>query len=295
VTRRLAALAACGVAALAAATSGGATSAAFTDGVGDAPPAVADIERIVVSNDADGRLTLRVAFHNRTTAWEAGDEIELGFDTDAKRTTGSPTVGTEVLLRARAPEAGRSTTWGVFRWNGSQFVNDPALTMTLVTAMNADPLLGIARELPGVLTIGFGRTLLGIRGAFNLTAATTAPDGSHDYAPTPGLQPFAYVMDAGPPKVRARASIGRRGTPIRIRYTVTDDSGRSQEAVIVSRNGKVVKTLRGRMGEARAGRGYFLTWRTTRKTPKGRYRFCVASQDPVGNVGGPSCATLRVS
>jgi len=282
------------VVALAAAAAGGATSAAFTDPIDDAGTAP-DIERIVVSNDAGTRLTLRVAFHNRTTAWHAGDTVELGFDTDAKAATGTPGVGTDVLLRGRAQDAGAVAMWGVFRWNGSAFANDAALTQSFVSAMNSDPLLGIGKELPGVLTIAFPQTLLGIRGAFKFWAATTAPDNARDFAPAPGAPLFTYVIDLGPPKVRARASSGKRGTAVRIRYTVSDDSGRSMEAVVVSRKGKVVKTLRGRMGEARVGRGYFLTWRTTKRTAKGRYRFCVASQDPVGNVGGPSCAWLVIS
>jgi hypothetical protein len=226
----------------------------------------------------------------------AGDEIEIAVDADGKRSTGAPARGTDILIKGRnEPGASpKSTSWGIFRWNGSSFLNQEALTSAFVGAMNGDPALGMSREIDGILTLALPRSLLGIDGSFSFSIATKAAAGGQDLAPEANAPSFSYIVDLGAPVVRARKSSGRRGTPVRLRYTVSDDSGRSQEAIVVTRRSKTIATLRGRMGEAKAGRLYFLLWRPARKLVKGPYRFCVASVDRVGNVSKPSCATVQL-
>jgi hypothetical protein len=107
---------------------------------------------------------------------------------------------------------------------------------------------------------------------------------------------FARGGDLVAPRVRALSSTGRAGTRIRLRYGVTDASGRTREWSTINAGAR-------RVGSARVSfhaldpdaLHYVLFWRASRTVVPGRYRFCVRSADAAGNVSRPSCATVRVT
>ena len=115
-------------------------------------------------------------------------------------------------------------------------------------------------------------------------------------APRTVTATFAPNADQQPPRVTALPSSGERGTVVRLRYRVTDDSGRSRESATVYQGAKKLAVVRGRLDEADPeALFYFLPWKAPRTLPVGTLRFCVQAADPTGNTSAPSCATLRLS
>jgi hypothetical protein len=107
---------------------------------------------------------------------------------------------------------------------------------------------------------------------------------------------FAKLADQIAPKVKALPSSGKHGRVARLRYRVTEKSGRSREWATIYRGGKPLATVRGRLDDVEIGvLFYFLPWRVPLAvTPGSTLRFCVRAVDPTGNRGGPSCASLRI-
>jgi List-Bact-rpt repeat protein len=107
---------------------------------------------------------------------------------------------------------------------------------------------------------------------------------------------FAKLADQIAPTVNALPSSGQRGRIARLRYRVTEKSGRSREWATIYGGGKPLGTVRGRLDEVETGvLYYFLPWRVPLTVlPGASLRFCVRAVDPTGNRGGPSCASLRI-
>jgi Divergent InlB B-repeat domain len=107
---------------------------------------------------------------------------------------------------------------------------------------------------------------------------------------------FAH-LDQTAPTVRALRSSGRRGRTARLRYRVSDDSGRSRVSVTVYRGRRALARIR--RTHAATNRKvlfYYVSWRVPRKLAKRPLRFCVAATDSSGNgTPRPSCAVLRIS
>jgi hypothetical protein len=107
---------------------------------------------------------------------------------------------------------------------------------------------------------------------------------------------FRDVVDTVAPVVKALASSGKRGQVARLRYRVSDDSGRSREDVTVLRGKRRLATIRGRLDLAdKETLFYFVRWRVPRSTRRGTLRFCVRGVDAAGNRSKESCAALRIS
>ena len=114
--------------------------------------------------------------------------------------------------------------------------------------------------------------------------------------PASATAQFARLADRVAPRVRALSSTGRAGTRVRLRYRVTDASGRTREWATVSAAGR-------RLGTAQAtfhahdpdALHYVIFWRPARTVTPGRYRFCVRSADAAGNVAPQSCASVKVT
>jgi len=99
--------------------------------------------------------------------------------------------------------------------------------------------------------------------------------------------------DTQAPKVRALDSTGTVGGVTALRYVVSDNSGRSWEALSIYRNGVVARHYRTPLGASRGGLyGYRLL--QTPASFRGVFRFCVQSHDAAGNVSKPSCAKVRI-
>lgn len=107
---------------------------------------------------------------------------------------------------------------------------------------------------------------------------------------------FARLSDRTPPRVRALASSGRRGTAVRLRYRLTEAGGKSREWAVVTRERRTLGIVRGPLDAVDPEALYYvLLWRAPRSTAPGAYRFCVHAVDAAGNRSGPSCAALRVT
>ena len=110
-----------------------------------------------------------------------------------------------------------------------------------------------------------------------------------DYVFGVGELVLPAIVDRILPKARAFAARGRYGRRVRLRYSVSDNSGQTRERVDVYRGGRRVK--RTTTGFSKAGT-YFVSWRAP---GSGRgFRFCVRAFDARGNASRVSCARIRL-
>jgi subtilisin family serine protease len=91
------------------------------------------------------------------------------------------------------------------------------------------------------------------------------------------------------PKARAYAARGRYGRTVRLRYKVSDNSGRSRERILIYGRGRRMRSITTPLSETGT---YYVRWRAP-SSGKG-FRFCVRSFDPSGNASRPSCAPIRL-
>lgn len=104
----------------------------------------------------------------------------------------------------------------------------------------------------------------------------------------------AVVKDTKAPVVKALASSGKAGTKVKLRYRVSDASGKTSDEIKVYNGSKVVFSGKTKLGPAVAGKVYSVRW-TPRASLAGRtLRFCVRSRDPSGNRSGWSCDRVAV-
>ena len=96
------------------------------------------------------------------------------------------------------------------------------------------------------------------------------------------------------PTARALVSTGRRGKPIKLLATVSDDSGEVSMIEVVKRGAKTVATIARSGYMAAAGSRTVVTrWKAPSKAA-GAYRHCVQVKDRAGNASAPSCARLVI-
>lgn len=106
---------------------------------------------------------------------------------------------------------------------------------------------------------------------------------------------FARNADQQTPRVTALPSAGARGGIVRLRYRVTDDSGKSREGATVYRGAVSLAVVRGRLDEADPeALFHFLPWKAPRSLAAGTLRFCLQAADATGNTSVRSCARLRL-
>ena len=106
--------------------------------------------------------------------------------------------------------------------------------------------------------------------------------------------PKMSLRDTVAPTVRAIASAGRRGTPVRLEYRVGDNSGSSRALVTVSRRGRTVFSAATLLVPVDAGRLAYVLWRPDASLRPGTLRFCVRATDGAGNRSASSCSSLRL-
>lgn len=105
---------------------------------------------------------------------------------------------------------------------------------------------------------------------------------------------YTRARDMQTPKVQALSSEGTVDGVTSLRYVVSDDSGRTWEALSIYRDGAVVRRYRTTLGPAVKGRMYGYRLDATPASFRGTFRFCVQSHDAAGNVSKPSCAKVRI-
>ena len=111
---------------------------------------------------------------------------------------------------------------------------------------------------------------------------------TYEHAPPPAPQ------DVTAPTARALASTGFVGSTVRLRYTVSDDTGEAREEIRVYRGakpaGRVIQTS---PGPRSATRVYAVSWRAPAAKAL-NWRFCVLAYDETGNASPTSCAPIRL-
>ncbi len=96
--------------------------------------------------------------------------------------------------------------------------------------------------------------------------------------------------DTQRPAAKARGGILKHGTPGRLRFTVSDDSGSASLVAGLFRKGK---RLRQWGQDALDNGAYFVRWTAPSKAQ--RLSFCVLAQDAAGNQSKQSCADIKVT
>ena len=100
--------------------------------------------------------------------------------------------------------------------------------------------------------------------------------------------------DTIPPDVQAIAARARRGSVARLRYVVSDDSGRSREEVRVYGPKFALLAVIKDPLEGADGRADEVRWKVPRSAEPQRLRFCVVGIDAAGNQSRASCARFDV-
>jgi len=100
--------------------------------------------------------------------------------------------------------------------------------------------------------------------------------------------------DIRPPQVYPQPATGRRGTTVRLKYSVLDDSERTKDVVRISAGATVKAVLRTPVRTAVYARPHSVTWRIPTSLKPGMLRFCIVATDPTGNKNAPVCTQLRV-
>jgi hypothetical protein len=101
----------------------------------------------------------------------------------------------------------------------------------------------------------------------------------------------ASFTDVAVPVARALASTGKRGAQARLRFRLSDNSGRAGAIVTVLRGTRTLVTLHRRLSQV--GGIADVTWRVPRGA-RASLRFCVKPVDASGHAGKRTCAALRV-
>jgi len=107
------------------------------------------------------------------------------------------------------------------------------------------------------------------------------------------LSDWQPLHDVSAPKAHALASDARPGTLGRLRFTTSDDTGRTSVYILVYDGRHVIDYRTDTERRRVAGHVYSVGWRAPyRLSPKAR--FCISAYDPSGNENHDSCAPIRV-
>jgi hypothetical protein len=91
--------------------------------------------------------------------------------------------------------------------------------------------------------------------------------------------------------VHVYAASGRHRKPLRLRYRVADNRGRTSERVLVYRKTKVLKRFSRPLRTTESTIAY---WVSFRFAARGSYRYCVRATDAAGNRSRLACAAVRI-
>ncbi len=223
-------------------------------------------------------------------------------------------VGTSVVLTATPDAASLFTGWG-----GACTGADPICTVTMdqeksVTATFAQKAFAVSVRRSGTgsgtVTSGPAGIACGdtcsaeMVGSARLVAAPAAGSaftgwsgacrgkGSCTLTLDAPKTVTARFDDARAPTVKARPSSGKRGGMARLRYVVSDASGKVRARVTVLRSGRVLAALLRPFAPTGTGD---VSWRVPARLEVGGLRFCVVAVDPAGNKSAPSCAPLKIT
>jgi serine protease len=109
--------------------------------------------------------------------------------------------------------------------------------------------------------------------------------------PPPPPPPPSTARDTSAPVVHVYPASGRRHAPVRLRYRVQDNGGRTSERVQVYRGKKLLKTLTRPLRTTDAAVAYWVSYSFPARAA---YRFCVRAADAARNTSALRCAAVRV-
>jgi hypothetical protein len=187
----------------------------FTDPSGDSGTAP-DITTVVVANDASGRIDFQINVPGQPNL--ASDALLfLVLDTDNNPATGAPnTEGGDYYFVL----SGEDQTYGLFRWNGSDWADVPSGTETVSWSSGAH--------------IAFDRSQFGNPDELTFYAKTlqgsgSSEDGRVDFAPDTSTWTYVLPQQIAPPgspptvtskQVLAAFGPARAGKPVAVRVTL---------------------------------------------------------------------------
>jgi subtilisin family serine protease len=111
--------------------------------------------------------------------------------------------------------------------------------------------------------------------------------------PTAPPSPPPTPPDTIAPQVQAFAASGQRGRLVKLRYRLVEAAGRTSEEIRVFRGSRRIARFWTDMAPIKSGATYYTTWRIPRRIQP-PLAFCVRATDPSANVGGWSCARIRI-
>jgi hypothetical protein len=100
--------------------------------------------------------------------------------------------------------------------------------------------------------------------------------------------------DIRAPQVYVQPANGKRGSPVRLKYSVLDDSERTREVIRITAGSRLKAVLRTPMRSAVYQKPHSVTWRVPKSLSPGPLRFCIVATDPTGNRNAPVCSPLTV-
>jgi hypothetical protein len=100
--------------------------------------------------------------------------------------------------------------------------------------------------------------------------------------------------DIRPPQVYAQPASAKRGSIVRLKYSVLDDSERTREVIRISAGNAIKAVLRAPMRTAVYQKPHSASWRVPKSLKRGTLRFCIVATDPSGNRNAPACTPLTV-
>ena len=119
-------------------------------------------------------------------------------------------------------------------------------------------------------------------------------DHTFTLVPTrPGTTPTTPAGDTTPPKVQALPSSGSPGTKIALRFTSSDDSGKTRQQITIYRGDTQVAQGKTDLSATVPGKVYSVDWDAPASIT-GPLRFCVQAWDAAGNASAISCASITL-
>jgi Tol biopolymer transport system component len=107
------------------------------------------------------------------------------------------------------------------------------------------------------------------------------------------LSDWQPLHDVSAPKARALASDARPGRPVRLRFTTSDETGRTAVYILVYDGRHLIDYRTDTERRRVVGHVYSLGWRAPYRLST-KARFCISAYDPSGNESHDSCAPIRV-
>lgn len=102
------------------------------------------------------------------------------------------------------------------------------------------------------------------------------------------------TKDTVPPKARALASTGKRGTQVKLRLQASDETGEVRLRVQVKTATKTLATISVGFTKTDPVKTYFVNWRAPARLT-GTIKHCLQAFDRTGNASAVSCAKLTIT